>query len=197
MPVVPKGTGRVPPTPSELSVEWISFADAIVAIATALGAELIMGKFYLPADPTEDEQAVVFEASAQLRNALSRGDLIAWGTLGSGESKPLAPIEWSTREVKSYEGEWSNSPYVRFQVRRTDVLRLWPSDRPKVTSAGRPTKIDWGEVKARALSVVASDPLVSRYKLTEILRVGLTAGVHERTIKKKLAQWGLGTAPRR
>lgn len=198
MPIVPIGTGRVPPTPSERASEWIAFADAIEIIAASLGTPLTDSSgSYWAEDADDGERSATFEACAQLRNALSRGDLMAYGRLGSNDHNPIPAIEWATRDVTAYEGEWMNAPYTRFMVARSQVGRLWAAERPQPLPGGRPPKIDWAEVKARALVGVAANPLISRYKLAESLRVGSTADVNDRTIKKKLAEWGLGVAPTR
>ena len=184
---------NVPPTPSEAERGWITFAEAVRWIVIALGFpgdnEVLWFEDY---SGTAEHR----EAKAQLRNALGRGDVKAFGDLGHNQHIEIPAIEWSTREVRDIDSKIFNAPYERFWVPRAVIEERWsPVPRSSAKSRGRPPKHDWDWVLRRARDIVSSKPDISKGSLALSLQSEYETvfgfSFDCRDCEKRLTGWGL------
>lgn len=155
-----------------------------------------------PGDPTPIEEVEWRNTYNRLRAALIAGTLSAWGENNAGESKEIAPVDWERLNILRYDMMPAYTPFKCIRVRRDDITQLWPPHQPSGCASssrkgGRPSEIDWQDVRSQAESLVAAQPDISLGSMAASIAADLPLSKSgkqrdARGIEKRLKTWGFG-----
>lgn len=187
--IVPIDPSRVAPQ----DLGWLTFADAVFWVQHRRERNRELEALVWPDDASDGDREAAVDAVRQLRAALAFGKIEAFGEYAEGSHATIPAVDWATRAVATYEAEWLNTPFVRFRVRRDDVVGLWPAERVK-DPVGRPPVWDWALV--RSLSLESANDGLGRNKRAEAIEAryrevrGTDTAPAVDTIARKLREWG-------